>query len=86
MCFILQPSSNSIRSGHYYILQIIGFIMTPFIIPSVILGANYKFRFVGETLMTFLTSKKIIEKNYDLIEKGFSRRKRSLRKASSRTL
>lgn len=36
---------------------------------SVILGANYKFRFVGETLMTFLTSKKIIEKNYDLIEK-----------------
>ena len=36
---------------------------------SVVLGANYKFRFVGETLMTFLTSKKIIEKNYDLIEK-----------------
>lgn len=36
---------------------------------SVILGANYKFRFVGETLMTFLTSKKIIEENYDLIEK-----------------
>ncbi len=36
---------------------------------SVILGANFKFRFVGETLMTFLISKKIIEKNYNLIEK-----------------
>ena len=35
---------------------------------SVMLGANRKFRFVGETLMTFLTSKKIIEKNYSLIE------------------
>lgn len=35
---------------------------------SVMLGANRKFRFVGETLMTFLTSKKIIEQNYSLIE------------------
>ena len=33
------------------------------------LGANYKYRFVGETLMTILTSKKIIEKNFELIKK-----------------
>jgi len=36
---------------------------------SVMLGANYKYRFVGETLMTILTSKKIIEKNFELIKK-----------------
>lgn len=36
---------------------------------SVMLGANRKFRFVGETLMTFLISKKIIEENYNLLEK-----------------
>jgi hypothetical protein len=36
---------------------------------SVMLGANYKFRFVGETLMTFLISKEIIEKNFKIIEK-----------------
>jgi len=35
---------------------------------SILLGANIKFRFVGETLMTFLISKKILEKNLKLIK------------------
>ena len=36
---------------------------------SLMLGSHRKYRFVGETLMSFLTSKKIIDKHYDLIER-----------------
>lgn len=35
---------------------------------SLMLGSHRKYRFVGETLMSFLTSKQIIEENYDLIK------------------
>lgn len=36
---------------------------------AIVLGSERKYRFVGETLMTFLTSKKIINENYELIKK-----------------
>ncbi len=35
---------------------------------AVMLGSDKKYRFVGETLMTFMTSREIINKNYDLIK------------------
>ena len=35
---------------------------------SLILGANKKFRFVGETLMTILTSRKVIDDNYNKLK------------------
>lgn len=35
---------------------------------AVMLGSEKKFRFVGESLMTFMTSSKIINDNYDLIK------------------
>lgn len=35
---------------------------------AVMLGSDKKYRFVGETLMTFMTSRQIINENYDLIK------------------